>query len=157
MSSDLISRSELKKSLNHMYDCAYIDSRSKEGIVSDVIDKIDNAPTVSFMISPDYVTELQNRNKELSPICKRVYSPTTPMCYYCGSGETVTTTTVTVNPQEDCWELLLKQLEETERSQGEWIITDIGLARCPFCNCERQYPENYCGYCGADLRSEDNV
>ena len=26
---------------------------------------IDNAPTVSFMISPDYVTELQNRNKEL--------------------------------------------------------------------------------------------
>lgn len=116
MSSDLISRSELKKSLNHMYDCAYIDSRSKEGIVSDVIDKIDNATTVSFMISPDYVTELKNLNKGL-----------------------------------------IKQLEESERSQGEWIITDIGLARCPFCNCERQYPENYCGYCGADLRSEDNV
>lgn len=44
-----------------------------------------------------------------------------------------------------------------EKSKGEWIITDIGFARCPFCNCERQYPENYCGYCGADLRSEDNV
>ena len=28
-------------------------------------DDIDNAPTVSFMISPDYVTELQNLNKEL--------------------------------------------------------------------------------------------
>lgn len=52
---------------------------------------------------------------------------------------------------------LRKYKEEHERSQGEWTITDIGLARCPFCNCERQYPENYCGYCGADLRSEDNV
>ena len=28
------------------------------------------------------------------PICKRVYSPTTPMCYYCGNGTTVTSTTV---------------------------------------------------------------
>lgn len=79
-------------------------------------DEINNASTVDFIISPNYVTELQNLNKELT-----------------------------------------KQLEEAERPQGEWIITDIGFARCPFCNCERQYPENYCGYCGADLRSEDNV
>lgn len=28
------------------------------------------------------------------PICKRVYSPTTPMCYYCG-GESVTTSSST--------------------------------------------------------------
>lgn len=28
------------------------------------------------------------------PICGRVYSPTTPMCYYCG-GESVTTTSST--------------------------------------------------------------
>lgn len=26
------------------------------------------------------------------PICRRVYSPSTPMCYYCGNEETVTTT-----------------------------------------------------------------
>ena len=25
------------------------------------------------------------------PICKRVYSPTTPMCWYCGNGEVETT------------------------------------------------------------------
>ena len=43
---DLISRDALKKAINFVYDCAYIDSKSKEGIVSDIIDEIDNAPTV---------------------------------------------------------------------------------------------------------------
>lgn len=92
----------------------YIDDSTLE--ITDVKELINNAPAVNFMISPNYVTELQNLNKKLT-----------------------------------------KQLEETEKPQDEWIITDIGFARCPFCNCERQYPENYCGYCGADLRSEDNV
>ena len=45
---DLISREVLKKALNFVYDCAYIDSKSKEGIVSDIIDEIDNAPTVAY-------------------------------------------------------------------------------------------------------------
>jgi len=27
------------------------------------------------------------------PICKRVYSPATPMCYYCGNGTTVSSAT----------------------------------------------------------------
>ena len=31
------------------------------------------------------------------PICRRVYSPTTPMCYYCGNGVVTTTTTTTTN------------------------------------------------------------
>lgn len=42
----LIDADKLKKSLNYIYDCAYIESRSKEGIASDIIDKIDQAPTV---------------------------------------------------------------------------------------------------------------
>lgn len=46
MNNELISREALKKVLNFVYDCAYIDSKSKEGIVSDIIDEIDNAPTV---------------------------------------------------------------------------------------------------------------
>lgn len=29
------------------------------------------------------------------PICKRVYSPTTPMCYYCGNGVVTTKTSTT--------------------------------------------------------------
>ena len=33
------------------------------------------------------------------PICKRVYSPTTPMCLYCGGeSKTHTTTTTTGDP-----------------------------------------------------------
>ena len=42
----LIDADALKEALNFVYNCAYIDSKSKEGIVSDIIDKIDNAPTV---------------------------------------------------------------------------------------------------------------
>ena len=34
------------------------------------------------------------------PICGRVYSPSTPMCYYC-SRKTETTTTSTAIPQTD--------------------------------------------------------
>ena len=30
------------------------------------------------------------------PICKRVYSPTTTMCYYCGNTETITSNTTTI-------------------------------------------------------------
>lgn len=79
------------------------------------------------------------------PICKRVYSPTTAMCYYCGNGETVTTTTVTVNPQEDCWELLpmiLTSYPPKHKWQckrcGHEIVTD-----------DLSYPEFPCEKCGA--------
>lgn len=37
---------------------------------------INNAPTVSFMISPDYVTELQNLNKELIKQIEELERPT---------------------------------------------------------------------------------
>lgn len=114
--SDLISREALKKAFANSEHIKETVSGLDVMEMLAIIEIIDNAPAVDFIISPNYVTELQNLNKELT-----------------------------------------KQLEETERPQGEWIITDIGFARCPFCNCEHQYPENYCGYCGADLRSEDNV
>ena len=48
MNNDLISREALKKALNYIYDCAYIASKSKEGIASDIIAEIDNAPTVEY-------------------------------------------------------------------------------------------------------------
>lgn len=36
------------------------------------------------------------------PICRRVYSPTTPMCYYCGNGVLTTTTTTNIEtPKTD--------------------------------------------------------
>ncbi len=47
----LIDADELKKSLNFVYACSYIGSKSKEGIASDIIDVIDNTPTVPL---PDF-------------------------------------------------------------------------------------------------------
>jgi hypothetical protein len=44
----LIDADALKKKLNFVYHCAYIESKSKEGIASDIIDEIDNAPTVKI-------------------------------------------------------------------------------------------------------------
>lgn len=65
---DLISRSELKKVIDTVKQIGY-DTENKPLFdyieLPDLIKVIDNAPTVSFMISPDYVTELQNLNKEL--------------------------------------------------------------------------------------------
>ena len=72
-SGDLISRSALLKDLDEYNEFAVFDCEAVKDLIND-------APTVNFMISPDYVTELQNRNKEL-----------------------------------------IKQLEEAERPQGEWI------------------------------------
>lgn len=55
---DLISREALKK--------AYFNAINETSIGEvSIIALIDNAPTVNFIISPDYVTELQNINKEL--------------------------------------------------------------------------------------------
>lgn len=48
MNNDIISREALKEALNYVYYCPYIESKSKEGIVSDIINTIDNAPTVEI-------------------------------------------------------------------------------------------------------------
>lgn len=42
---------------------------------NDFEDLIDEAPTVSFIISPGYVTELQNHNKELIKQLEKVERP----------------------------------------------------------------------------------
>lgn len=54
MTNDLISRKALKEELNFVYSCAYIESKSKEGIASDIIDVIDKAPTVSDRYDEGY-------------------------------------------------------------------------------------------------------
>ena len=43
-------------------------------------------------------------------------------------------------------------LANIERPKGEWQITKAGFAKCPYCRCEREIPENFCGYCGADMK-----
>ena len=37
------------------------------------------------------------------PICRRVYSPMTSMCYYCGNGVPITVTSTTVGDWEIDW------------------------------------------------------
>lgn len=55
----LIDADTLKKKLQYVYSCDYIDSKSKEGIVSDIIDEIDNAPTVEETEEP-FITETRD-------------------------------------------------------------------------------------------------
>ena len=71
MNDNLISCDTLKKSLNFVYDCAYIDSKSKEGIVSDIIETIDNAPTVDLWEMRQEATE--NALKKAEVLYKRVH------------------------------------------------------------------------------------
>ena len=49
------------------------------------------------------------------PVCKRVYSPTTPMCYYCGNNVVTTTTTNIETPktEEDFTEKWKKAIQGT--------------------------------------------
>ena len=64
---DLISREALLKAVEE--ERQYLLARGEIGaehiLVHHCLPLIDNAPAVSFIISSDYVTELQNRNKEL--------------------------------------------------------------------------------------------
>lgn len=42
------------------------------------------------------------------PICKRVYSPFTPSCFYCGNEQTITTTGATISANEGDWAIDVK-------------------------------------------------
>lgn len=59
------------------------------------------------MYNPDYINWAPQGWR--CPVCGRVYSPTTPMCFYCSNQEgTVQTTGTSVNDSE-WWEEYLKQ------------------------------------------------
>ena len=47
-------------------------------------------------------------------------------------------------------DLAIKALEE--RPQGEWKVTHNNLFECPFCHRLFDIGDNYCGFCGADMR-----
>ena len=63
-------------------DKLYPDCLTKEGTLAISQSQIANAPTVSFMISPDYVTELQNLNKELVKQLEEAERPTGKWIYH---------------------------------------------------------------------------
>ena len=101
MNNDLISREALKKALSFIYDCEYIDSKSKEGIASDIIAEIDNAPAVEqnwrFYYDHGYAQakrdferpqgEWTNKHFEHADcsLCGRTNDYHGDFCKYCGS------------------------------------------------------------------------
>ena len=68
------------------------------------------------------------------PVCKRVFSPSTPWCYFCGGGEEkmVTTTNVTVSG-------------ETQ-----------GMVECSKCGHLLQKDWNWCPWCRWEMRRNDS-
>lgn len=79
----LISREALKRKLQYVYSCEYIGSKSKEGIVSDIIDTIDNA----LSITPEkaLMNKLKERPQIKWIICDRDIGGIHKIeCPYCG-------------------------------------------------------------------------
>ena len=79
MNNDLISREDLKRKLQYVYSCEYIGSKSKEGIVSDIIDNIDNALAVeSNQWIPIKTRPLTEEEKEIYPDYTFIYDCSMP-------------------------------------------------------------------------------
>ena len=65
------------------------------------------------------------------PICHRVYSPTTPMCFSCGNAEVVTTNKIEVNPATPVRDLMInggKTEGDAKKCDGYRI--ELGTPRC---------------------------
>lgn len=56
------------------------------------------------------------------PVCRRVYSPDTPMCYSCSNYETITTTTLNVGTKKKS--LLDSQLDWLNEYLDEYFKGD---------------------------------
>ena len=69
MNNDLISRDYVEKIIISEFVDLQDGTEEWRTYVNDtcenILNKVHSAPTVDFIISPDYVTELQNINKEL--------------------------------------------------------------------------------------------
>ena len=89
------------------------------------------------------------------PICKRVYSPMTLMCYYCSNGvaTTSTSTTLLINNKDIDDGYSDKELLK-EQDAVEPILIREGRNKyyndyvCPRCGNEVVYEQNYCSECG---------
>lgn len=55
------------------------------------------------------------------PVCKRVYAPSTPWCYFCGGSTVTSTTTTTSDPNKD----FKKWLDQFSKATGDY--EDINL------------------------------
>ena len=79
------------------------------------------------------------------PICKRVYSPLTPVCFYCGGEpKTWTSTEVELKRPELTWELEPNVLTSNPpkymwkcKCCGKELILDEGQLPVDLCSCQQ--------------------
>lgn len=85
------------------------------------------------------------------PICKKVYSPSTPWCYYCGGESKISTKYIgTSEVSLDCWEnnpILLTsnppKLVWKCRYCGKEITTEVSEIPTTICNCLKEDISKY--------------
>ena len=66
------------------------------------------------------------------PICKKVYSPTTPMCYYCGNGIPYTVSSTTVgDAKSKTKEVDIKDIDDLWCDDITFCQEECGLKSCP--------------------------
>jgi len=126
MSDDLISREALKRKLQYVYSCDYIGSKSKEGIVSDIIDAIDNAPTIEAYPF-EQVQELVKLNQQFAQEIENLKRP---------KGKWI---------PKGRWHIDTQCIEYTCSICGRKIMREESL------DVIEQYP--FC-HCGADMRGD---
>lgn len=94
------------------------------------------------------------------PICKRVYSPSTSRCYYCGGESKISTNTSTTEGSLDCWEndpILLTsnppKLLWKCRYCGKEITTEVSETPTTVCNCLKENKVTpQCQSCDVDMQ-----
>ena len=77
------------------------------------------------------------------PICKRVYSPFTTMCYYCG-GECRTTATTSTKISTDWVEHQKEPSSFTSVSTGYATYTAEDIRTCDYCKHHNAAETLYC-------------
>lgn len=145
MNNDLISREDLKKAIETWDKFACLPNgklmpfymlnepeKDYEPYVHlrDIRNAIYNAPAINFIISPDYVTELQNHNKELIKQLEDMERPT---------GEWVLQTYERFNSGNELYKYYCNKCGHKEEN----AYSDSKLP-------------NFCPNCGADMRREQN-
>ena len=133
----LIDADALKKALNYVYYCEYIENKSKEGIASDIIEEIDNAPTVEPCYQTTSCLDCKNYDKAN---------------YYCPRFCEVIREIAKENqrPQGE-WITREDNSSFVHQLPRKWI-------ECPFCGWSFSYDrikDRFCSWCGADMRKEE--
>ena len=69
------------------------------------------------------------------PVCRRVYSPNTPWCYFCGNEQITTTTTTTIdinkNPIDEWLDKFSKETDDYEQLKNSLLASSTSYKPKP--------------------------